>query len=110
MTIVSSKEFMSNENKYFDMAMTEEIFVKRENMLFVVTRVDENRPKKRLKPDDDLRRAITMDELREGVLEDIHQFYKNKREYWQFRKYGCICKILQLHFTKKNFSDTFHRQ
>ena len=78
MTIVSSKEFMSNENKYFDMAMTEEIFVKRENMLFVVTRVDENRKKKRLKPDDDLRRAITMDELLEGVLEDIHQFYKDK--------------------------------
>ena len=78
MTVVSSKEFMSDENKYFDMAMTEEIFVKRENMLFVVTRVDENRPKKRLKPDDDLRRAITMDEFRKRVHEDIDIIFANK--------------------------------
>ena len=31
-----------------------------------------------LEPDDDLHRAITMDELLEGVLEDIHKFYANK--------------------------------
>jgi len=31
-----------------------------------------------LEPDDDLRRAITMDELLEGVLEDIHKFYADK--------------------------------
>ena len=80
MTVVSSKEFMSNEKKYFDMAMTEEIFVKRNNTMFVFMRANENREKKRLKPDDDLRRAITMDELRKRVHEDIHQWYKERNE------------------------------
>jgi hypothetical protein len=78
MTVVSSKEFMSNEKKYFDMAMTEEIFVKRDNTMFVFTQVNEKKEKKRLKSDDDLHRAITMEELQERVLEDIHQFYTNK--------------------------------
>ena len=80
MTVVSSKEFMSNENKYFDMAMTEEIFVKRDNVVFVFTRVNENKEKKRLKPDDDLRRAISLDELRMRVKKDIHQWYKERNE------------------------------
>ena len=31
-----------------------------------------------LEPDEDFYRAITMDELLEGVLEDIHKFYANK--------------------------------
>ena len=41
-------------------------------------RNSENKEKKRLEPDDDLRRAITMDEFRKRVLEDINQLYANK--------------------------------
>ena len=37
-----------------------------------------NKKKQYLEPNDDLRRAITMDELLVGVLEDIHEFYANK--------------------------------
>jgi len=33
-----------------------------------------------LEPDDDFRRAITMDELRKRVKEDIHQWYKERNE------------------------------
>jgi len=33
-----------------------------------------------LEPDEDFYRAITMDELRKRVKEDIHQWYKEKNE------------------------------
>jgi len=78
MTVVSTKEFATNQEKYFDLAIDEEIFVKRGDMMFLVSRVYDNKPKKRLKPDDDLRRAITMDELLEKVLVDIDNFYESK--------------------------------
>ena len=78
MTVVSSKEFESNENKYFDMAMNEKIFVKRDNMMFILSCVNDHKPKKRLKPDDDLRRAITMDEFRKRALEDLDVIFANK--------------------------------
>ena len=78
MTIVSTKEFVTNENKYFDMAMSEEIFVKRDNMMFIVARVNENRKKKRFIPDNNLHKAITFDELLERSYEDIHQLFANK--------------------------------
>ena len=75
MAVVSSKDFVSNEDKYFEMAMNEDIFVKRGNMMFIVTLLNDNKQKIRLKPDDDLRRAITINELRIMAKEDIHQIY-----------------------------------
>lgn len=30
MTVVSSKEFVTNQNKYFDMAMREDVFIQRD--------------------------------------------------------------------------------
>ena len=75
LTVVSTKEFVANENKYFDMAINEDIFVKRDNMTFIVSRVNDRKQKIRLKPDDYLRRAITIDELRIMVKDDIHQIY-----------------------------------
>lgn len=77
MTIVSSKEFVANEDKYFDMAMTEQVLVQRNNVVFIVTRADE-RKKKRLKPDNELRRAITGDELLERVYVSLDKFFAEK--------------------------------
>ena len=34
MTVVSSKEFVSNDDKYFDMAVNEELCIKRGNNMF----------------------------------------------------------------------------
>ena len=79
MTVVTTKEFNANQEKYFDLALNEEIFVKRDNIMFIVTRVSDKK-KKYLKPDDDFRRAISMDELRRRVKEDIHQWYKERNE------------------------------
>ena len=77
MTIVNSKEFVANDDKYFDMAMTEQVLVKRDNILFIVTRANENK-KKRLKPDKELHRAITGDVLLEKVYTSLDKFFDEK--------------------------------
>jgi len=77
MTIVSSKEFVTNEDAYFDLAMNEEVFVKRDNIMFIITRANDSR-KKYLEPDDDLRRAITGEELLTGIYEDLEKFFAGK--------------------------------
>ena len=42
--------------------------------MFIVTRAND-REKKYLEPDDDLRRAITGDELLTGIYEDLEKFF-----------------------------------
>jgi len=76
MTVVSSKEFAINEDKYFDLAMNEQVFVQRNNMMFIVSRANEK--KKRLTPDNELRRAITGDELLERVYVSLDNFFAGK--------------------------------
>ena len=81
MTLVSSKEFISNQDKYFDLALNGGVCIQRGDYLFhlVCAPFEEQYPPPPfLEPDDDLRRAITMDELLERVLVDIDQFYANK--------------------------------
>ena len=38
MTLVDSKEFVNDEKKYFDIAMTEQVLVQRDNIMFIVMR------------------------------------------------------------------------
>jgi len=40
MTLVSSKEFVSNQKRYFDMALNEQVFIKRGKNTFIVTCAD----------------------------------------------------------------------
>ena len=74
MTVVSTKEFNANQEKYFDMALSEEIFVRRNDVMFIVTRANDKQ-KKYLAPDDDLRNAISIDELRESAHNHIHKLF-----------------------------------
>ena len=39
MTVVSSEEFLSNEDKYFDMALDEQVCIQRGDNMFVVQNV-----------------------------------------------------------------------
>jgi len=39
MTVVSSKEFMTNEDKYFEIALKERVFIKKGSNMFIVTSV-----------------------------------------------------------------------
>ena len=78
MTVVSSKEFAINDDKYYDLAMNEQVFVQRDNIMFIVTRANENKKKKRLKPDSELQRAITGEELLERVYVSLDKFFDKK--------------------------------
>ena len=69
MTVVSTREFNTHQEKYFDLAINEQVYIKRGSNMFMVSRANE--PEIAYKePDDDLRRAITKDEL----LEDLYAY------------------------------------
>ena len=67
MTVVSTQDFVANHNRYFDLAIDEPVAVKRGNYMFNIV-CNFEPPQKILQPDDDLRRAISMDEFKERVL------------------------------------------
>ena len=74
MTVVSSKEFIANEDKYFELAERENVCIKRGNGIFqLLYRPIEVQYSEQaiLEPDDDLRNAITAEELLKRVHEDI---------------------------------------
>jgi len=89
MTVVNSKEFVANQKKYFDLAVDEEVFIKRGKNTFhlMCTNVDnvsvEATTDEELvyyEPDEDFYMSISIDELQKRVKEDIHQWYKEKNE------------------------------
>ena len=85
MTVVSSKEFVKNEDKYFDMALDEQVFVKRgDNMFLIINKNmniyhDASVYEEVLEPDDDFRSAISAKELLKMLHEDIHQMFNEKK-------------------------------
>ena len=82
MTVVSSKEFACNQKKYFNMAIDDHVVIKRgKNMFHLIYAPanESNIPEQPvLEPDDDLRRAISIDELRKSAHDHIHQLFANK--------------------------------
>ena len=77
MTVVSTKEFGTNQDKYFDMAVNEQVFVQREDYMFIVSRA--SAPKwKHKKPDEKLRNAITLDEVKDRLHSHIHKLFANE--------------------------------
>jgi len=78
MTVISSKEFATDQDKYFDMALDEEVCIERGENVFYLSYKTISRGQEYLEPDDDLRNAITMDELLEGTYDIIHKFFANK--------------------------------
>ncbi len=78
MTIVSTKEFNANPKKYFDLAVNEQVYIKRGRIRFRLT-PDETKRKYKA-PDDDLRRAITMDEFLSGVQKDLRKIFEKGKK------------------------------
>ena len=81
MTVVSTKQFNTNQERYFELAENEEVCIKRGNGMFYLTfrPLDVQYPEQVIKePDDDLRRAITMDELLERTYGIVDKFFANK--------------------------------
>jgi len=42
MTVVSKKEFATHQDKYFDLAIKERVYIKKDNYMFFVTNADED--------------------------------------------------------------------
>jgi hypothetical protein len=80
MTVVSSKEFATNQEKYFDLAVKEEVRIKRGKNIFHLISATVEKPKERVyyEPDEDFYRSISMEELLNGIHEDIHKMFANK--------------------------------
>jgi len=86
MTVVSSKEFTANQEKYFDMALDEQVFIQKGDNMFLLiyhnlddmsVYHDASVYEEVLEPDDDFRSAITMDELRGKVHDLIDRLYSS---------------------------------
>ena len=73
MRVISSSELRNNMKKYLDLAVEEKIVIQRgKNETFVLTREDY------LEPDEDLKRAISAEELLVGIEADIRQAYQKR--------------------------------
>lgn len=86
MIVISTRDFRANQSKFMNMANSgEDIILKsRKNGSFKLVPVSEKdtliSKEYILEPDVDFERAITMDELLQGVKADIHEMFKNKKE------------------------------
>ena len=80
MTIVSSKEFSTDQEKYFDLALDEQVYVKRNGYMFQIlcSNLSNIQEQTVLEPDDDLRNGISKEEFKERAHIIIHDFFVNK--------------------------------
>jgi len=85
MTVVSTKEFNSDQEKYFDMALDEQVCIKRGDYMYhiICSTIAANEEQAILEPDDDLRRAVSAEEFRERLIEVLDKVDK---------KYATKCK------------------
>ena len=81
MTVVSTKEFNTNQMRYFELAENEEVCIKQGSRMFhLMYRPHEIQYPEQpiLEPDDDLRSGITKEEFKIRASEIIHNFFANK--------------------------------
>lgn len=73
MRVISPSELKEDMQKYLDLAGDEKIVIQRDgNETFILTREDY------LEPDEDLRRAVSAQELLIGIEADIRKAYRGK--------------------------------
>lgn len=74
MRVISSSELRNNMKKYLDLAVNEKIVIQRgRNETYVLTREEY------LEPDEELRRAVSADELLVGIESDIREAFKKRQ-------------------------------
>ncbi|MDR1155465.1 MAG: hypothetical protein LBL04_12225 [Bacteroidales bacterium] len=78
MTVVSSKEFATHQKKYFDLAVNEQVVIKRGKNRYRLELEMQYPEQPVLEPDDDLRNGITKEKFKEQAHEIIHSFFANK--------------------------------
>jgi hypothetical protein len=77
MTVISSNEFVANQNKYFDMAIDEDVCVKRGKNMFHIryTPVKKTNEFVYFEPDEDFYNSLTMEDVREKLHLVIDKLY-----------------------------------
>jgi len=82
MTVISTKEFNTDQEKYFDMAANGNVCIKNDKYMFylVCRPVEQDEEYIVFEPNDELRSCITMDEVRTRTREGIHQFFADKQQ------------------------------
>jgi len=82
MTIVSNKKFKTNQKKYYNLAVNDEVFIEKANNMFhlMCASVGDkyNDEEVYLEPDDDLRNAMTIEEVREKLYGVVDKLFANK--------------------------------
>ena len=84
MTVVNSREFAANQKKYFDLAVIDEVLIRRGKKRFHLVCTTDNNTNEYdeiLEPDYDFHRAISADEFRKSLtmtLDKIDKKYVNK--------------------------------
>ena len=84
MTVVSTKEFNTNQKRYFELAENEEVCIKRGNSMYhlMFRPLETQYPEQPiLEPDNDFYRAISAEEFRTRlavVLDGVDKRYANK--------------------------------
>jgi len=83
MTVVSNKEFIANQKRYFNMAMSEDVCIKNGKKMFhlIYCPIEETNIQEQvyLEPDEDFYRAVTAEKLLEKIHEDIEKKYANRK-------------------------------
>jgi len=79
MTVISSQEFVANQEKYFDMALKDNLIIQKgENRLIMQNFTSYEEPDMIFEPDDDFYKSISMEELRSSAHEHIHKLFAKK--------------------------------
>jgi hypothetical protein len=80
MTVISPQEFAANQNKYFDMAINQDVCVKRDEGMFHIryNPVEEIKEYVCFEPDEEFYNSITMDEARKKLHLLIDKLYAKK--------------------------------
>ena len=74
MRVISSEELRSNMKKYLDLAASEQIVIQRGRKETFILQKQEC-----LEPDDDLDRAMSVEEFREGARNHIKTLFNNEK-------------------------------
>ena len=78
MTVVSSKEFSTHQEKYFDMAENDHVVIQRgDRMLIIHHFVPNTEPDQIFQPDEDFYRSIPMEEVRDQIVGYIRKKYSS---------------------------------
>jgi len=77
MTVISAKEFTSCQEKFFNLAINEQVYIQNDNYMFLLSNANMTKEEHK-KPDVDFYRAITAEELLEGIYKDIDKKFESR--------------------------------